>query len=557
MQRLYDRQTIFLFVLPILALILAACSVPAPACDQNAIRYPAGRELNGGPVRLGVIDASPRFTDDLPDSLRASQASLAVLDDVRWGYIEPNAPQGGHAYVWNAPSSALDTRVAAYQQAGFELVVVLRAWNPWARSFGPQGGQAAVEASTPPKSEYLDDYAAWVQAVVERYDADGVDDFPGLVDVNGDGRPDPVRYFQIETDATTGVWWQGTSPETSAADYVTLLRAAAGAARAASPDARIILAATTASDMLDRQPSAAELKDIVTNISPDVCGAITAFQQILAADDAYDIIGVHSMADYTGLVTLADWVATVAGADKPVWLTGVTTAPALTADPATISVNPLFPAYGETLWNSLKDVAAPDHDDVVLWYRAEQARLAFKKWVMAAAGGFDAIVMAYEQDRPGYQNSNFGLRDLAFQGMLGEAGDGPPEKRPAIYALAMAQGQLGGYADVLRMSGFAAGVYVYEFGVEGQTVYALWYDDGVAQGPNDASVSHTVHLRTPDAQLLMFTTPTRPGQTSPEVQTLLPVDGLVTLALTETPVVIRGRIAPQGRQQLFLPFVNR
>ncbi len=552
------RQKIFfLFVLPIIGMILAACSVPAPVCDQTAIRYPAGRKLAGGPVRLGVIDASPRFTNDLPEGLRATQASLAVLDDVRWGYIEPNAPQNGsHAYVWDSPSSALDTRVAAYQQAGFELVMVLRAWNPWARSFGPQGGQAAVSASTPPKSEYLDDYAAWVQAVVERYDADGVDDFPGLVDVNGDGHPDPVRFFQIETDATTGVWWQGASPETTASDYVTLLRAAAGGVRAASPEARVILAGAAAADMLDRWPSATDLEDIVTHISPDVCGAITAFQQSLAAADAYDIVAVHSMGDYSGLATLADWTATVAGEDKPVWLTGATTAPALTADPAIVSVNPLFPGTGEALWESLKDVAAPDHDAVLRWYRAEQARLAFKKWVMAAANGFSAVVMGYEQDRPGYQNPSFGLRDLAFQGMLGEAGDGPPEKHPVVYALAMAQGQLGGYGDVLRMPGFANGVYAYAFDVEGQSVYALWYDDGVAQGPDDAPASLTISLRTPDAQLLMFTTPTQPGQTSPDVQTLVPVDGVVTLTLTETPVVIRGRIEPQAQPQLFFPFVQ-
>ena len=552
-----QQKILFLLVFPVIALILSACAVPAPACDQNAIRYPTGQKLAGGSARLGVIDASPRFTHDLPDSLRASQASLAVLDDVRWGYIEPNAPQGGnHVYVWDSPSSALDTRVAAYQQAGFELVMVLRAWNPWARSFGPQGGQAAVSASTPPKPEYLDDYAAWVQAVVERYDADGVDDFPGLVDVNGDGHPDPVRFFQIEMDATTGVWWQGTSPETTASDYVTLLRAAAGGVRAASSQARIIVAGAAATDMLDRWPSATDLEDIVTHISPDVCGAITAFQQILAATDAYDIVAVQSMADYSGLATLADWVATVTGGDVPVWLTGATTAPALTSDPTVISVNPLFPANGETLWNSLKDVAAPDHDAVLRWYRAEQARLAFKKWVMAAANGFNAVVMGYEQDRPGYQNPSFGLRDLAFQGILGEAGDGPPEKRPVIYALAMTQGQLGDYREVRRMSGFANGVSVYEFSVEGQSVYALWYDDGVAQGPDDAPVARTLQLRTPDAQLLMFTTPTQPGQTSPEVQTLIPVDGVVTLTLTETPVVIRGRIEPMAQPQLFFPLIH-
>lgn len=533
-------------LLILLALLISACTVPAPACNQDSIRYPAGKHLQGGPMRLGVIDASHLFLNDFPDALRASQAQIAVLDDVRWGYIEPNAPQDGtHAYLWDAPSVQLDFRVAAYQDAGFELVIVLRAWNPWARVAGPEGGLAAAAASTPPKPDYLDDYGAWVQAVVERYDGDGVDDLPGL--------RHPVRYFQIETEATTGVWWQGASPETAASDYVTLLRTAAAAARAASPDARILLGGIAATDMLDRYPTPADLKDVVTSISPDVCGALTAFQQIVSARDAYDIVAVHSVADYTGLVTLADWVATVAGDAKPVWITGATSAPALTADPQIISVNPLYPADGEALWNALRDPSDPDHGEVTLWYRAEQARLAFKKWVMAAWGGFDALVMGYEQDRPTYERPEYGLRDLAFQGMLAPGED--QLTRPVIHALATAQGQLGGYTAMRRLEGFGPGVYAFEFTVEGQPVYAFWYEDGVAQGPHDPPASTILKLATQEPRLLVFTIPTRPGQTSPDVASFTPENGLVTLTLTETPIIVRGRVQAPMLETIFTPLV--
>jgi hypothetical protein len=115
---------------------------------------------------------------------------------------------------------------------------------------------------------------------------------------------------------------------------------------------------------------------------------------------------------------------------------------------------------------------------------------------------------------------------------------------------------LGSYENVRKITGFGADVHAFEFVAAGQPVYAFWYDDGVAQGPDDAPVSHTIHLHTPDAQLLMFTTPTRAGQTSPDVQTLIPVDGVVTLALTETPIVIRGRIEPPPRYTVFLPIIN-
>ena len=189
------------------------------------------------------------------------------------------------------------------------------------------------------------------------------------------------------------------------------------------------------------------------------------------------------------------------------------------------------------------------------WFRAEQARLTFKKWVMAAAAGFDAIVLGYEQDRPTYQNPDFGLRDLAFQGMT-EPGDGPPRQWPAIYALAMAQSQLGGYASVTPMPALESGVLGFEFTVEGQTANAMWYDDGVAQGPDDPPVSTLIHLSTPETRLLMFTLPTEMGQVSPDVQILTPQNGLVTLTLTETPIVIRGRIEMTTGPTLFLPLIS-
>ena len=541
-----------ILLLPLI-LLLAACAVPAPLCVQDAIRYPDDQALDGGPVQLGVIDASHLFTNDLPEALHTSQAALAVLDDVRWGYIEPDAPQSGvHAYHWET----LDERVSAYQKAGFDLVMVLRAWNPWARSMGPQGGQAATAASTPPKAEYMNDYAAWVQAVVERYDADGVNDFPGLIDVNGDGQIDPIRYIQIETDATTGISWQGSAPVDTAAEYISLLRVAKTAVQRASSQARVIMAGTTAVDLLDHYPTATDLQDTVTEINPAVCGSLTAFQQIVAATDAYDIIAVHSMADYTGLPTLGQWLATLT-TDKPVWIMGATSAPALTADPQIISVHALYPAQGEALWNSLKDLTAADHEAVLRWYQGEQARLSFKKWVMAAANGFDAIIIGYEQDRPLYTNPTFGLRDLAFQGLLDEPDDGPPAKRPAIYALAMTQAQLRGYSAVQPMPNFDDGVYAYQFIVEGQPVSALWWDDGQAQGPNDSPVSHTIFLRTSQTSLPLFITPTQPGQTSPSVQTLTPENGIIQLELTETPVIIRGEIEAYVPSKVFFPIITR
>ena len=532
----------FLWALALAALLLAGCSIPAPTCTLSQVVYPNGSRLQGRSLQLGVIDASPQFPFDLPAALKASAAQWAALDDVRWGFIEPNAPQNGiHVYEWDNETVALDTRVRSYQQAGFQLVIVLRAWNPWARSLVPQGGAAAASASTPPKAEYMDDYIAWVQAVVERYDADGVDDYPGLVDVDGDGRPDPVRYYQIEFEATNGVWWQGAEPTTATDEYAQLLSAAAAAAREAYPDVKILLAGLPALDLLDGFPSADDLRDVVANIDPAVCGAIVSMQTLLAQQNDYDIVAVHSMADYTGLQTLAEWIAALAGRPVPVWLTGVSTAPALTGDPQSLRVNPLFPVTGESLWDALQNASAPDHDKVESWYRAEQARLAFKKWVYAAWSGFEVAFMGLEQDRPEMESAALGRRDLAFQGLLDPAnGFTPPDPRPVISSLALAQAQLGGYAAVERIEGLPDGVRAFRFMVEGLPVYALWYDDGVAQGPDDAMPQVQVSLPVQAPQLTLLRIPTRRSQSGPDVEILNASNGAVAFTLDETPVILRG-----------------
>ena len=100
------------------------------------------------------------------------------------------------------------------------------------------------------------------------------------------------------------------------------------------------------------------------------------------------------------------------------------------------------------------------------------------------------LVLGLEQDRPQYENKNLGQRDLAFQGVLDPAdGFSAPGQRPAIPSLALAQAQLSGYSHLERLRNLGAGVQAFVFTVEGLPVYALWYDDGIAQGPDDAPAS--------------------------------------------------------------------
>lgn len=106
----------------------------------------------------------------------ATSVTYAKLQDafVIWGNIEPEPSQ----YQWGP----LDALVREYQHAGFTgLQMDMAALSPWASSVPPALGVAPKDVNTFPKEEYLDDYAAYVSAVVERYDHDGMDDMPGLL----------------------------------------------------------------------------------------------------------------------------------------------------------------------------------------------------------------------------------------------------------------------------------------------------------------------------------------------------------------------------------------
>jgi hypothetical protein len=91
-----------------------------------------------------------------------------------------------------------------------------------------------------PLRDPLDDLAAYerfVEAAVERYDGDGVDDAPdGVV----------VRHWQIGNE--TGAW---TASGRTAEDYVRWFEATAAAIRRADRDARVVLVASTDGHRLD------------------------------------------------------------------------------------------------------------------------------------------------------------------------------------------------------------------------------------------------------------------------------------------------------------------
>ncbi len=133
-------------------------------------------------------DAIPPITFGLFDGRIGEMKALKTgwtRVAAHWGSIEP--VEG--AYDW----SALDAKIRPATRAGIRVIVAVHSNSPWGSNCG---GRFSV-----PLTAKMPAFRAFVRALVERYDDDGVDDMPGLTM--------PVRHYQVENQWVTAVFYRG------------------------------------------------------------------------------------------------------------------------------------------------------------------------------------------------------------------------------------------------------------------------------------------------------------------------------------------------------------
>ncbi len=198
-----------------------------------------------------VVDRSFALAHDLGARYARMQAPWEDIEIHARGDFEDrrNLATLGAISAW----AKYDRIVAAANAAGVELILRLERPPDWSRqrSLASPEFQAGLKLdgnSTGPPDDFAD-YAHFVQALVERYDGDGVDDAPAH---------QRVRFFQLWNEPNLmGEWnWQTPSPE----DFVALLRAGAAAARAANPQAVILFPGLAPTDGLDWRAPMTELE---------------------------------------------------------------------------------------------------------------------------------------------------------------------------------------------------------------------------------------------------------------------------------------------------------
>jgi hypothetical protein len=467
-----------------------------------------------------------------------------------WGSIEHTAGE----YDW-AP---LDAVVSEYQAAGFAgIQLLITAESPWASKRSPTLGD---RGDSFPREEYLDDYAAFVYSLVERYDGDGLDDAPGLLY--------PVHHYGIEREFT-GYW-----PSGDAYDYVRLLRIAYQEIHTADPQAQVLLVALLMADVFDGTPTEAEIERRANQ--PKILSySRDAIDVILAACDAYDVVDFHSLGDYSEIPPAAAWIRAeieALGCDpKPLWIGDAFSMSALIGygDPfGLVEPRPFAPASTDTLADviglleAVGDPAAGEHQQATDWLYAAMAHGLVKKIVVSAGEGLAGINVGNLEDwillntpqllaaqiRAFGTSTFMGMMDATLTNRHGAdpwpGAAGPMsrlrragEPRPAYYALKLTVAKIGEHTSVEKLS-LGQDVWAYRFETPGGSVWVAWYDDGELTLPGETPPSVEIGLEIGSTDALVTRTPSTRQEA--ESETVQAAGGILDLRLDPAPLFIES-----------------
>jgi hypothetical protein len=251
-----------------IALGLAACGAEGSATDAGPAE--AGRGSDGGSAG-GYLGSSFGIFGAFAPEYSYFTAKMGYTDDQYWSWVERHfktlgahwtrsnlqlfwdivEPTLGAGYSW---SNAMNSdRIVTRMYAEGNAV-------NWVGVFH-EGGQR--QGSTKPAArnpvDYPAEYQAFVRAAVERYDGDGKDDAAQGV---------RVKYWQAGNELEGWI-----RAGRTVADYIKYVKLIREAARAADPEAKIVLIAPT-----DGMQADSTLTQIIDGLAPD---------------KAFDAIDVH------------------------------------------------------------------------------------------------------------------------------------------------------------------------------------------------------------------------------------------------------------------------
>lgn len=406
---------------------------------------------------------------------------------VMWQRIEPKAPVAGvHAYDF----SCVDALILEHQKAGqTQLQAYISPKSYWASVDCPNDLGCKDIA---PKPASLDDFRAFIRAVVERYDGDGLDDAPGLVT--------PIREWVF------GGEWTGFWPKDDADSYLATLTVVREEAKKADSTARMGLIPFMLFDVfIGNPPSATSIQNKLKDPPPGFRNSTAGMLTMLDHPELFDFVDVHSLGDYSEIPALLAWFRAEMkkrGYERPLMIDDAFPIGMLANGagwPASYGVVDKNKTYQSLL--AVADPAGPDYTKSLAWVRAEVARGLIKKVMVAAAEGAAGIQIGNTEDWMddtqvkgllGRETSIFLTGAAAMMGLVDVTHPNgldvckarlPGKPRPGIRALEQVATALSGFTQVTPLSGLGAGVWAYRIERPGSPILVAWHENDTLELP--------------------------------------------------------------------------
>ncbi len=500
----------------------------------------AGSEVLGQPkrqpIQIGIQYAYPGGGKTF------SQLSIPVAkfypDSVNWGDMQlgPGLP---------IDFSKMDRFVLEYQAAGFsDLVLVLRSKSRWA--------SINYVLNPAPKPQFLNDYEAWVRAIVERYSATSKF-LPGL--------KRPVRFYEIGSEFSRH------EPE-PVEDYLAMFERAHRAAHNAYDRAVVLNAAFLAPMVFHDHPKPAQYAAEFDRINKQILShSLDDIRRVLNETTYYNMVNFHAMSDPNEIEPTVAWLRAEMKErmiDKPIVISEATPDPLIAWGPATKLPPEAFGLPSRPGSVGLAVWPATDGDRPALidyfnrlidgdggainWTHAYAAADMVKKVVIAADQGVEMICLGFMEDQPTLKTraAQASAGVSAWSGMADTDVNPLTEQRtikslrPSFYAIQQVQKYLRNYDSIERVKNNNSRVRIYKI-TRGETVnWIAWHDTPRLYLPGTKLPSTKFAFEVQGKSISVEKMIEKHGQTKPETLTVSVKNGVAEITLTPRPVFIRA-----------------
>lgn len=501
----------------------------------QAAEPPSGKPRQ--PILIGIEYAMPGPAREFA-ALKVPAVKF-YPDEITWGSMQ-KSPDAAIDF------SKLDRLVREYQRAGFqELVICLKSASAWGSK---DAKNPLALKNLAPRTEHVGKYAEWIRSVVERYDHDGKDDMPDLVD--------SVRYYEIGSEYSTF------EPE-PAAEYVEMLESAYRAAHKASAGVIVLNAGFLTTTALRSHPPPEKYEAAFAAADAATQGRIlhkklADVRAVLDRPDIFDSVSFHALGDPLEIEDTVAWLRHEMRRrkyDKPVVISDTTPTPFIAWGPATRKAGP--PAQLGIVVPPATEADRPrlaayftkliDGDAVTTeWTHGFVAADMVQKIVVAAEQGVVLINASFMEDLALFKTRVLmgGAGTSAWGGMadlelnLFTQSRTFKVARPSFHAIGQVQKHLAASSSVERVRAGDRRIRHYKIVRDNGPGWVVWLDPGKLVLPGEPVPSQKTDIDVAVPKVIVESTITGPGQTIPTQEPMAAESGKLTLTITPTPVFI-------------------